>query len=196
MKEKAALIIVDVQNDFCPGGALAVAKGDEVVDVLNRYSEKFRAAGLPIIATRDWHPPQTSHFKTHGGLWPVHCVQHTDGAAFHPGLKLGKDVVVVSKGMAADEDSYSAFQGKDAAGTPLGQLLRGLGVEQIFVGGLATDYCVKHTALDGMKEGFKVAVLDDASRGVNLNPDDSAKALTEMCAAGVKMLASLDELSL
>ena len=196
MQERAALIIVDVQNDFCPGGALAVAKGDEIVAVLNRYNEKFRAAGLPIVATRDWHPPKTSHFKTYGGVWPAHCVQQTFGAAFHADLNLNSDVIVVSKGMGADEDSYSAFQGKDAAGTPLGQLLRGLGVGQIFVGGLATDYCVKQTALDGVKEGFRVVLLGDATRGVNLNPDDSEKALTEMRAAGVKMLASLDELSL
>jgi nicotinamidase/pyrazinamidase len=196
MQGKAALIIVDVQNDFCPGGALAVAKGDEVVAVLNRYSEKFSAAGLPIIATRDWHPRETSHFKSYGGVWPAHCVQETHGAAFHANLHLGSDAIVISKGMAADEDSYSAFQGRDASGTPLAQVLRGLGVEQIFVGGLATDYCVKQTALDGLKEGFGVALLDDASRGVNLHPDDSEKALAEMRAAGVKLVASLDELTI
>jgi nicotinamidase/pyrazinamidase len=196
MQQGAALIIVDVQNDFCPGGALAVAGGDEVVAVLNRYSERFAAAGLPIVATRDWHPPETRHFKTYGGVWPAHCMQHTCGAAFHPGLHLSEDVLVISKGTAADDDSYSAFQGRDAAGALLGELLRGLGIGQIFVGGLATDYCVKETALDGMREGFRVVLLGDAIRAVNLNPGDSEKALTEMRAAGVKTLASLDALIL
>ena len=196
MKAKAALIMVDVQNDFCPGGALNVPRGDEVVGVLNRYSERFRALGLPIIATRDWHPAKTSHFKSYGGVWPEHCVQHTHGAAFRADLQLSGGEIVLSKGMEADEDSYSAFHGKDETGTPLAPLLRRLGVEQIFVGGLATDYCVKETALDGMKQGFQVAVLGDASRGVNLRPDDSQRALTEMRAAGVKILASLDELTI
>jgi nicotinamidase/pyrazinamidase len=196
MREKAALIIVDVQNDFCPGGALAVAKGDEVVPVINRYIEKFAAARLPIIATRDWHPLKTTHFKNYGGVWPEHCVQDTAGAVFHSDLQLGSDVVVVSKGAAADDDSYSGFDGKDDAGTPLAELLREWGVQRIFVGGLATDYCVKHTVIDGLKAGFAVALLGDAIRGVNLTPDDSEKALGEMRAAGAVLLASIDGLSL
>jgi len=196
MREKAALIIVDVQNDFCPGGALAVAKGDEVVPVINRYVEKFAAARLPIIATRDWHPLKTTHFKNYGGVWPEHCVQDTAGAVFHSDLQLGSDVVVVSKGAAADDDSYSGFDGKDDAGTPLAELLREWGVQRIFVGGLATDYCVKHTVIDGLKAGFAVVLLGDAIRGVNLTPDDSEKALGEMRAAGAVLLASIDGLSL
>jgi nicotinamidase/pyrazinamidase len=196
MREKAALIIVDVQNDFCPGGALAVAKGDEVVPVINRYIEKFAAARLPIIATRDWHPLKTTHFKNYGGVWPEHCVQDTAGAVFHSDLQLGSDVVVVSKGAAADDDSYSGFDGKDDAGTPLAELLREWGVQRIFVGGLATDYCVKHTVIDGLKAGFAVVLLGDAIRGVNLTPDDSEKALGEMRAAGAVLLASIDGLSL
>ena len=196
MQEKAALIIVDVQNDFCPGGALAVAKGDEVVPVINRYIEKFAAARLPIIATRDWHPLKTTHFKNYGGVWPEHCVQDTAGAVFHSDLQLGSDVVVVSKGAAADDDSYSGFDGKDDAGTPLAELLREWGVQRIFVGGLATDYCVKHTVIDGLKAGFAVVLLGDAIRGVNLTPDDSEKALGEMRAAGAVLLASIDGLSL
>ena len=196
MQEKAALIIVDVQNDFCPGGALAVAKGDEVVPVINRYIEKFAAARLPIIATRDWHPLKTAHFKNYGGVWPEHCVQDTAGAVFHSDLQLGSDVVVVSKGAAADDDSYSGFDGKDDAGTPLAELLREWGVQRIFVGGLATDYCVKHTVIDGLKAGFAVVLLGDAIRGVNLTPDDSEKALGEMRAAGAVFLASIDGLSL
>ena len=196
MNRKDALIIVDVQNDFCPGGALAVENGDRVVAVLNRYIDRFAVARLPIIATRDWHPQKTSHFKSYGGVWPDHCVQDTRGAEFHRDLEIGHGVILISKGMGADEDSYSAFQGVDESGKPLAELLRGFGVTRIFVGGLATDYCVKQTALDGINDGFVVVVLGDAIRGVDLNPDDSEKALIEMRAAGAAMIASIDELSI
>jgi nicotinamidase/pyrazinamidase len=193
MPGKDALIVVDVQNDFCPGGALGVQHGDEIVPVLNRYIAKFNAARLPIIVTRDWHPEKTTHFKEYGGVWPVHCVQRTHGAAFHSDLKLPQEAILISKGMAADEDSYSAFHGKGASGTPLSQLLQELGVQRIFVGGLATDYCVKYTALDGIKHGLTVVVLGDAVRGVNLHPDDSEKALVAVRQAGATV-ASIDEL--
>ena len=196
MQGKAALIVVDVQNDFCPGGALGVKNGDEIIPVLNRYIDKFRAAGLPVIATRDWHPVKTTHFKEYGGAWPAHCIQDSRGAAFHADLHLPNDVILVSKGMAADEDSYSAFHGKADSGTPLSTLLRGLGIERIFVGGLATDYCVKYTALEGINQGITVVVLGDAIRGVNLQPDDSERALLEVRDAGATKLGSIDELSL
>jgi nicotinamidase/pyrazinamidase len=184
MQTKDALIIVDVQYDFCPGGALAVSGGDQVIPVLNRAIERFSEAGLPIFATRDWHPENTRHFKTHGGLWPVHCVQGTKGAEFHAELKLGNDVIVVSKGMAPDEDSYSGFQATDASGTRLAELLRRKEVERILVGGLATDYCVKHTVLDGLTDGFRVVLLADAIRAVDLNPHDGEIAINEMVRAG------------
>ena len=184
MEEKAALVIVDVQNDFCPGGSLPVADGDKVVPVLNRHIEKFHRAGLPIFATRDWHPARTRHFNTDGGPWPPHCVQGTEGGKFHPALALPKSAVIVSKGVSPDADSYSGFEATDAAGAGLAERLRGLGVERIFVGGLATDYCVKFTVLDGLKEGFKVTLLEDAIRGVNLRPSDSAQAIEEMVRAG------------
>jgi len=184
MREKAALVIVDVQNDFCPGGSLPVAEGDKVVAVLNRHIEKFHRAGLPIFATRDWHPANTRHFNIGGGQWPPHCVQDTEGGKFHPDLALPKSAVVVSKGVSPDADSYSGFEATDAAGAGLAERLRGLGVERIFVGGLATDYCVKFTVLDGLKEGFKVTLLEDAIRGVNLRPDDSDRAIDEMVRAG------------
>jgi nicotinamidase/pyrazinamidase len=196
MWEKAALIIVDVQNDFCPGGALAVQDGDEVVPILNRYIDRFRTAGMPIVATRDWHPLKTTHFKNYGGVWPEHCVQESGGASFHPNLKVSPDTIVVSKGTAADEDSYSGFDGKDSAGTRLAELLRGLDVKRIYVGGLATDYCVRHTVIDGLKLGFAVVLLGDAIRGVDLTPGDSEKALGEMRAAGAVSLASIDALSI
>lgn len=186
MQAKDALVVVDVQNDFCPGGSLAVTDGDKVVPVLNRYIARFKAGNLPIVATRDWHPEKTSHFKAHGGVWPGHCVQGSRGAEFHPDLRLPSDAVIVAKGMGADEDSYSGFQGLSDRGVKLADLLRSLGVERIFVGGLATDYCVKHTVLDGLREGFKVVLLEDAIRGVDLKPGDSERAIAEMVQAGTE----------
>ena len=187
MEGKDALVIVDVQRDFCPGGALAVVEGDKVVPVLNRYIEKFKKAHLPIFATRDWHPEKTSHFNTCGGVWPPHCVQGSPGADFHPDLALPEDALVVSAGMAPDEDGYSGFLGIDANGVKLAGLLRQLDVERLYVGGLATDYCVKHTVLDGLKEGFKVVLIEGAVRGVNLQPGDSERAIAEMIRAGCRM---------
>lgn len=195
MQAKDALIIVDVQNDFCPGGALAVSGGDEVVPVLNRVIERFTKAGLPIFATRDWHPEKTNHFKAYGGIWPVHCVQGTRGAEFHAGLELGKDTVVVSAGMVPDEDGYSGFQARDPSGARLAELLQRKGVERIIVGGLATDYCVKHTVLDGLKEGFKVLLLADAIRAVNLKPHDGELAIAEMVRAGAVKVRDFTEIS-
>lgn len=194
MKKKAALLLVDVQNDFCPGGSLAVENGDQVAVALNRYVERFAAAGLPVIATRDWHPAKTRHFKAHGGIWPVHCVQHTRGAEFHPSLRLGASVIVVSKGTAADADSYSGFDGVSAEGLGLAALLRAGGVEEIFVGGLATDYCVKQTVLDGLRLGFAVVLLMDAIHGVDLAPGDSTRALEEMRLAGARAIGTVEEL--
>lgn len=181
---KDALVIVDVQNDFCPGGALAVRDGDRVVPVLNRYIEEFQKSGLPIIATRDWHPEQTKHFKGFGGPWPPHCIQGTKGADFHPELRLPPQAIVVSKGTTGEEGGYSGFEGVDPAGVPLESLLRQLGVERLFVGGLATDYCVKQTVLDGLRLGFEVVLLEEAIRGVDLSPGDSERAVREMVAAG------------
>ena len=183
-----ALIIVDVQNDFCTGGSLAVQAGDEVVPVLNEYIDMFAAAGLPIFAMRDWHPEKTRHFNTDGGSWPPHCVRGTAGADFHPQLRLTKNTVVVSKGTAPDDDSYSGFDAVNTDGVRLNELLRQSGVERIFVGGLATDYCVKHTVIDGLKNGFKVVLLTDAIRGVNLQPQDSADAIEAMLQSGASTM--------
>ena len=196
MDKKAALVIVDVQNDFCPGGALAVAGGDQVVPALNRYIERFADAGLPIFATRDWHPAKTSHFKDYGGIWPAHCVQGSEGAKFHPALKLGSGVVIVSKGMAADSDSYSGFDAVDESGAALAELLRGFSAARIYVGGLATDYCVKQTVLDGLKQGFEVVLLKDSIRGVELLPGDSERAVEEMLLAGTGAIDGFDHLEL
>lgn len=184
MQSTDALIIIDVQNDFCSGGSLAVTGGDEVVPVLNQYIEQFTRAKLSIFATRDWHPENSRHFKIHGGLWPPHCIQGTKGAEFRADLALPDDVVIVSAGMAPDEEGYSGFDGKDGNGAGLADLLRARGVERVFVGGLATDYCVKETVLDALRHGFKAVLLEDAVRGVNLRPDDSERAIAEMVSAG------------
>ena len=186
MQARDALVIIDVQNDFCPGGSLPVTDGDQVVPPLNRYIAQFSAAGSLIVATRDWHPEKTRHFKAYGGLWPPHCIQGTKGAEFRADLALPKDAVIVSAGMAPDEEGYSGFEGKDDKGEGLADILRAGEVARIFVGGLATDYCVKHTVLDGLKQGFKVVLLEDAVRGVNLKPDDSERAIEEMVRAGAE----------
>jgi nicotinamidase/pyrazinamidase len=192
MQSTDALIIIDVQNDFCPGGSLAVTGGNEVVPVLNQYIEQFARAKLPIFATRDWHPENTRHFKIHGGLWPPHCIQGTKGAEFRADLALPDDVVIVSAGMAPDEEGYSGFDGKDGNGAGLADLLRARGVERVFVGGLATDYCVKETVLDALRHGFKAVLLEDAVRGVNLRPDDSKRAIAEMVSAGASTTSLCD----
>jgi nicotinamidase/pyrazinamidase len=196
MEINKALLIVDVQNDFCPGGALGVQDGDRVVPVLNRYIEKFAHAGMPIFLTRDWHPPRTSHFNTAGGVWPPHCVQGSEGAEFHADLKISNEAVVLSKGTAVDEDSYSAFAAADARGVALKDILRQRGIERIYVGGLATDYCVKETVLEGLMEGFQVVLLHDAICGVNLHPEDSARAIDAMVKAGVTVAPPVDSFRL
>ena len=177
-----ALVVVDMQKDFCPGGALPVAEGDKVVPALNKYIEKFQKAGAPIIFTRDWHPPDHSSFKAQGGPWPAHCVQNSDGANFHPDLVIPPRAEIVSKADKEDE-AYSFFQGTDLA-----EKLKERGIRTLLVGGLATDYCVRETVLDGLKYGFQVYHLDDASRGVNVKPDDSELALREMVAKGAKRI--------
>lgn len=193
MQAGDALVIVDVQNDFCPGGSLPVREGDKIVPVLNQYIGKFKAAGLPIFATRDWHPEKTGHFSTCGGVWPPHCVQGTRGAEFHPDLALPNEVVVISKGIDPAEDSYSGFQGSDAGGVKLADLLCQRGAGRLFVGGLATDYCVKSTVLDGLKEGLRVVLLEDAVRGVDIQPGDSKRAIQEMVQRGARKV-SLEQL--
>lgn len=181
---KTALLVVDVQNDFCPGGALAVADGDAVVAPLNARIAEMAAAAAPVYASRDWHPPTTTHFAP-AGPWPPHCVANTDGAAFHPALALPPGTIVITKGNESGRDGYSAFEGRTSAGTTLEDDLRSRGVTRLVVGGLATDYCVKASALDARRRGFDVTVLRDAVRGVDVQPGDSTRALAEMAAAGV-----------
>ncbi|HVS20804.1 MAG TPA: bifunctional nicotinamidase/pyrazinamidase [Pyrinomonadaceae bacterium] len=182
---KKALIVVDVQNDFCPGGTLAVANGDEVVAPLNKLITEFLDRSEAVFKTRDWHPEKTKHFATYGGTWPVHCVQGTRGAEFHPDLIDDPRVTIISKGADESADGYSGFDG-----TNLAQLLRDRSVDEVWIGGLATDYCVKQTVLDALREGFKVKALADAMRPVNVNPNDGAQAIEEMKAAGAEIVGS------
>jgi len=184
--KNSAFLIIDVQKDFCPGGALAAPRGEEVVPVLNRYIRYFQERNVPILATRDWHPAKTSHFKEYGGQWPVHCVQNTPGAQFHPELQLPEKAIVFSKGMNEDSEGYSAFEGLDSAEQRLQDFLKEISVKILYIGGLATDYCVRASVLDALKNGFEVFLLLDAVRGVDVNPGDADKALKEMFKAGAK----------
>ena len=186
LKSKKALLVVDVQNDFCPGGALGIHGGHKIIPILNKCIKFFEKENSPIIVTRDWHPLVTKHFKQFGGVWPEHCVEGSPGAQFHPDLELPKDALVMSKGMDPEKDSYSAFHATDSSGMVLANLLKNLGVTEIYIGGLATDYCVKYSALDALKAGLEVFILTDAVAGVNLLPEDSRLALQEMVRRGAK----------
>ena len=180
-----------MQVDFCPGGALAVKDGDRVVPGLNRVIEAFERRGLPIFFTRDWHPSDHISFRSQGGIWPPHCVQGTPGAEFQPGLKIPRDGVVISKGSSRDAEAYSGFRGTD-----LEQRLRGLGVDEVFLGGLATDYCVRESALDARKAGFSVTVIEDCTRAVDARPGDGERALADMRRAGTKLSTSSEVVQL
>jgi nicotinamidase/pyrazinamidase len=173
-----ALIVVDVQIDFCPGGALPIDDGDEVVPVLNRWISGAAEAQIPIFASRDWHPRHHLSFAGSGGEWPVHCVQDSPGARFHPDLQLPGSAIVVTKGVRFDRDQYSAFDQ-----TGLATELRRLGVRRVWVGGLAQDVCVRATALDARREGFDVILLTDATRPVTAAGGERAN--DEMRQAGV-----------
>lgn len=174
--ENDALLIVDVQNTFCPGGTLPVTRGDEVVEPLNRVMPLFDGR---VFATQDWHPENHCSFTAHGGPWPVHAVQDTDDAALHPALNIDEVAHVARKGTHPVRESYSGFDG-----TSLAARLRAAGLRRVFIGGLATDYCVKATALDARREGFEAVILTDAVRAVNVNPGDDRKAFQEMADAG------------
>ena len=194
-----ALIVVDLQNDFCPGGALPVPEGDRIVAVINQLQRRFDL----VVATQDWHPANHGSFAAnHAGkkpgdtielagrpqvLWPTHCVQDTPGAEFHPQFDTSRIARVFRKGVDSDVDSYSGFfdNGRRKS-TGLGEYLKEQGVDSVYVCGLATDYCVKFTALDAVQLGFETFLIADACRGVNLKPGDVTHAVEEMLANGVR----------
>lgn len=180
-----ALLIIDVQNDFLPGGALAVPHGDEVLPPLNRLIASFSRRCLPIAATRDWHPEDHCSFSAQGGPWPPHCIAGSRGAAFSPALTLPHATIVVSKATRAEEDAYSGF-----GGTDLHSQLSALGVRRLFIGGLATDYCVLNTVRDALARGYEVLLVTDGIRAVDVAPDDGARAVQTMSTLGATLVAS------
>ncbi|MBN1689257.1 MAG: nicotinamidase [Candidatus Omnitrophica bacterium] len=181
IQKSDALVIVDLQNDFCPKGALAVPGGDEIVEPINQILPLFSC----IVTTQDWHPPDHSSFAKQGGSWPPHCVQGTPGALLHPALVQDKVHLKIKKADAPDFDAYSGFEG-----TKLARELRGRNIERVFIVGLATDYCVKQTALDAVNEGFRTVVVTDLVRAVNVHPGDGEKALGDMKKAGILFVQS------
>jgi nicotinamidase/pyrazinamidase len=187
-EEKAALIIVDVQNDFCPGGALPASSGSEIIPAINRHLADARRRGMVVYMTRDWHPPMTTHFKEFGGEWPPHCVQDTVGAQFHPALQRPADAIVINKGDDPSTDGYSAFDGHTTGGIPLLNDLRDRHVTTLYIAGIATDYCVRTTALDAVQAGIAVRVLQDAVAGIDVRPGDVDRAFDEMTRAGAKVV--------
>ena len=195
MNDRIALIIIDLQNDFLTGGALPVPDGDKIIPVLNEYISLFKNRHLPIIATRDWHPRITKHFKQYGGLWSPHCIQNTWGAQFHPDLHLPSDIIIIYAGTTEDQEGYSGFEGVDHSVNPLINVLKERQISHLFIGGLATDYCVKATVIQAVKFGFKVNLLTDAIMGINLQPSDSQKAIDEMVSQGAN-LSTIDTITL
>ena len=182
-----ALIVVDMQKDFLPGGSLAVPDGDAVVPVFKRYLGEFAAHTLSVYATRDWHPENHCSFKEQGGIWPPHCVAGTRGAEFADGLPLSPAAVIISKATTVETDAYSGFGGTDLAAR-----LRAAGVKRLLIGGLATDYCVLNTVKDAIAEGFEVLLLEDAMRAVDMQPGDGARAIAEMHRLGARSIRCED----
>jgi nicotinamidase/pyrazinamidase len=179
-----ALISVDMQNDFLAGGSLAVPHGNEMIPVMNRYINAFEEKGLPVFATRDWHPANHCSFKAQGGPWPPHCIQGTKGAEFPPDLDLPEDAVIISSATRPEKEAYSGFEGTD-----LHERLQKIGVRRLFIGGIATDYCVLNTVKDALSLGYEVYLLEDAIRAVNVKPDDGEKAKEEMFGSGARPMS-------
>ena len=187
-----AILVVDVQRDFCLGGALAVPDGDRVVGVLNQILRAAHARRLTLYATRDWHPHNSRHFLAGGRTWPAHCIAGSAGARFHPDLDLPEGTLIVSKGIEADSDGYSAFEGRLENGTSLSDDLRQRGITHLITGGLATDYCIRHSVLDAMQKGWHVTVVTDAIAAVELTPGDGERALAKMRAGGAEFRRSTE----
>ena len=181
-----ALVIVDYQNDFCPGGALAVEGGHDIAAAINELAQSFDV----VVATRDWHPPDHASFESQGGPWPVHCVRGSHGAELHPELDRGRIQHVVDVGSGRDDEGYSGFEGSD-----LEDFLRAHDADHLYVTGIATDYCVRATVLDGRRLGFDVTVVEDAIRAVDVEPGDGDRALDEMREAGADVASSEEVLA-
>jgi nicotinamidase/pyrazinamidase len=181
-----ALLIIDFQNDFTSGGALEVPNGDEIADPVKRLADRFDI----VMATRDWHPPDHASFETQGGPWPVHCVRGTPGAEFHPAMDAVALDEVVDVGREREDEGYSGFEKSELA-----NLLRERGVDKVYVTGLATDYCVRASAIDACREGFDTTVVEDAIRAVNVEPDDGERAIEDMKRAGATLATSEEVLA-
>ncbi len=180
--------MVDIQNDFCAVGALPVPNADRVVRALNQHIDKAVVHGVMVYASRDWHPSLSNHFTPYGGPWPVHCVRETEGARFHPHLRLPATAIVITKGEEPTSSGYSACEGHTPDGKPFLTDLRERGINRLYVGGLATDYCVRRSVLDALSAGVRVTLLEDAIAGVDPE-DDSARAVVEMSHGGARMTA-------
>jgi nicotinamidase/pyrazinamidase len=181
-----ALLIIDFQNDFVPGGALAVEEGDEIAEPIRRLADEVDV----IVATRDWHPPDHASFETQGGPWPIHCVQGTPGAQLHASIDDLDIEAIVDVGRERDDEGYSGFENSDLA-----RILRDRDVDEVYVVGLATDYCVRASAIDACREGFDVTVVSDAVRGVEVEPGDSERALADVAEAGARIASSSELLA-
>jgi len=187
IKSNDALLITDIQKDFLPGGALPVEGGDEIIPVLNEYARRFEDSNAVVFASRDWHPANHISFTKQGGPWPPHCVQNTSGAQFSPGLKLPDHITVISKATNPEHESYSVFDG-----TSFEHELKMCETKRLFIGGLATDYCIVNTVLDARKFGYETLVLMDATLGINVRPGDVDRAVEAMKKVGAKLLTMAD----
>jgi len=179
LKPDDALLIADIQNDFLPGGALGISGGNDIIPILLRYLNRFHVQGLPIYLTRDWHPPNHCSFRNRGGLWPAHCVAGSPGSLPPPSLEVPASTVIIYKAIDPEQEAYSAFQN-----TALDRHLRAIGVRRLFIGGLATDYCVLNTVKDARALGYDVCLLMDGIKAVNLQPEDGRRAEQEMIRLG------------
>ena len=185
--QNSAILVVDVQNDFCPGGALGIQDGDKLIPIANKLMPLFPL----VLATQDWHPLNHCSFREQGGIWPPHCVQNTKGAELHPGLHTKEIDRFFFKAFSADKDAYSGFEGLDEKGCSLDAVLRNEKINRLYIAGLATDYCVKATAFDALKNGYEVYVIVDAVQAVNVNEKDGEKALAELESLGAHLLNSV-----
>lgn len=183
-----ALLVIDIQNDLFSGGQFRIPESESILQITNNYISRFNSLHLPVIFSRDWHPSITLHFSQYGGKWPAHCIANSWGAQFHSDLFFPPNATIISKGMKSEEDPYSAFQGTDNLGRSLQTILNEMKITNLSICGLLTDYCVKYSTLHALEKGFKVNVLVDAIKGLNLLPSDSIRAIDEMAKNGAELI--------